>query len=152
MGDGGKVRVCPQRSGGPGVGPYARMPCRVLLVALALAVAACSGSGSGSSGAATSAAATTRTSDPVQVCAGQLRHWGTVLLDAKDVAGYDYQHMALTGTQYIEVLEIAKQAKKVRAREGRAAAVAFIDREATRACRQLAATPCTTSSGAAWPC
>jgi hypothetical protein len=151
MGDGGKVRVSPRRSGGPGVGrPYARMPCRVLLVALALAVAACSGSGS--SGAATTAAATTRTSDPVQVCAGQLRHWGTVLLDAKDVAGYDYQHMALTGTQYIEVLEITRQAKKVQAREGRAAAVAFIDREAARACRQMAATPCTTSSGAAWPC
>jgi len=123
---------------------------RILLVAMALVLTACSGSGPSSTAA--TAAATTQTSNPVQVCAGQLRHWGTVLLDAKDAAGYDYQEMALTGTQYVAVLDIAGRAKKLRAREGRAAAVAFVDREATRACAEMTATPCTTSTGGAWPC
>jgi hypothetical protein len=124
---------------------------RVLLAALVLALAACSGGGSGHSSTATTAAATP-TSSPAQVCTGQLRHWATVLLDTKDQSGLDYQEMALGGTQYVAVLDIARRAKKLRAQAGRAAAVAFVDREAARSCAAMTATPCTTSADTGWPC
>jgi len=124
---------------------------RALLVALVLVVTSCSGTGSGPSSAGGVAATVTPTSSPVEICTAQLRHWGTELLDAKDASGYDYQEMALTGTQYLAVLDIAERAKRLRARQGRAAAVAFVEREAGRACSAMAATPCTTNTGGAWP-
>ncbi len=123
----------------------------VVPLVAALALAACSGGGPSRPSAAT-AAATTQTSNPADVCAGQLRHWATFLFQAKHDPGLDYQEMALSGTQYLAVLDIAAGAKRLGRTSGRTAALTFIDREARRRCAAMAATSCTTAGGAAWPC
>jgi hypothetical protein len=121
----------------------------VVPLVAALALAACSG---GAPARPVTAAATTRTSDPAGVCAGQLRHWATVLFQAGHDPGLDYQEMALSGTQYLAVLDIAAAAKRLGRTSGRVAALAFIDREARRRCAAMATTSCTTTGGGAWPC
>ena len=92
--------------------------------------------------------ATTSSRPPTaaEICARQVSYWAAEALKPATTTYGDYQTMGLTGTYYQLVLDISKEAKRLRKTATQEQALAFIAQEAKRRCAKAAAT-CTTTAG-----
>jgi hypothetical protein len=109
----------------------------------ALLLAACGGTPDRPSAQAT-------TSSPprsaAEICARQVGYWAAQVLKPTTTTTYgDYQKMGLAGTYYQLVLDISKEAKRLRKTATHEQTLAFIAEEAKRRCAK-AATTCTTTA------
>jgi hypothetical protein len=89
----------------------------------------------------------------VQSCIESVDYWAKEILKAGRDQGFDYQEMGLSDAQYRMVREVVDQAKPVRQRDGLAAALALVDKEAPRLCKAHYATATATPTGGTggWP-
>lgn len=132
----GTLGVTSTNAGGPGA-RAAALACGVLLLA------AC-----GSAPDRPSAQATTSSRPPsaAEICARQVGYWAAEALKPATTTTYgDYQKMGLAGTYYQLVLDISKEAKRLRKTATHEQTLAFIAEEAKRRCAK-AVTTCTTTA------
>jgi hypothetical protein len=95
-----------------------------------------------------SAQATTSSRPPsaAEICARQVGYWAAEALKPATTTTYgDYQKMGLAGTYYQLVLDISKEAKRLRKTATHERTLAFIAEEAKRRCAK-AVTTCTTTA------
>jgi len=99
------------------------------------------------------AQATTSSRPPTaaEICARQVGYWAAEALKPATTTYGDYQTMGLTGTSYQLVLDISKEAKRLRETATQEQTLAFIAQEATRRCAKAAATCTTTASYNGFP-
>jgi hypothetical protein len=114
----------------------AALACGVLLLA------ACGGAPDRPPAQATTSS---RPRTAVEICARKVGYWATEALKPGTTTYGDYQTMGLTGTHYELVLEISKEAKRLRKTATQEQTLAFIAEEAMRRCAKVAAT-CTTTT------
>jgi hypothetical protein len=115
----------------------AALACGVLLLA------ACGGTPERPSAQATTSS---RPPSAAEICARQVRYWAAEALKPATTTTYgDYQKMGLAGTYYQLVLDISKEAKRLRKTATYEQTLAFIAEEAKRRCAK-AATTCTTAA------
>lgn len=114
----------------------AALACGVLLLA------ACGGAPDRPPAQATTSS---RPRTAVEICARKVGYWATEALKPGTTTYGDYQTMGLTGTHYELVLEISKEAKRLRKTATQEQTLAFIAEEARRRCAKVAAT-CTTTT------
>ncbi|HET7519482.1 MAG TPA: hypothetical protein VFN05_17685 [Actinomycetes bacterium] len=114
----------------------AALACGVLLLA------ACGGAPDQPPAQATTSS---RPRTAAEICARQVGYWATEALKPGTTTYGDYQTMGLTGTRYELVLEISKEAKRLRKTATQEQTLAFIAEEAERRCAKAAAT-CTTTT------
>src|SRR4030095_13933813 len=81
-----------------------------------------------------------------EICARQVGYWAAEALKPATTTYGDYQTMGLTGTYYQLVLDISKEAKRLRRTATQEQTLAFIAEEAKRRCAK-AAVACTTTAG-----
>jgi hypothetical protein len=123
---------------GRGLGAWAAaLACGVLMLA------ACGGAPDRLSAQATTSS---RPPTAAESCARQVRYWVTEALKPDTTTYGDYQTMGLTGTYYELVLDISKEAKRLRKTATQEQTLAFVAEEAKRRCAK-AATTCTTTTG-----
>jgi hypothetical protein len=114
----------------------AALACGVLLLA------ACGGTPDRPSAQATTSS---RPPTAAELCARQVGYWAAEALKPASTTTYgDYQKMGLAGAYYQLVLDISKQAKRLRKTATHEQTLAFIAQEAKRRCAE-AATTCTTT-------
>jgi hypothetical protein len=119
------------------------------LVCGVLLLAACGGTPDRPPAQATTSS---RPRTAAQICARQVSYWATEALEPASTTTYgDYQKMGLTGTYYQLVLDITKQAKRLRKTATQEQTLAFIATEAERRCAKAAATCTTTASYNGFP-
>ena len=120
----------------------AALACGVLLLA------ACGGTPDRSS-----AQATTSSSPPsaAETCARKVGYWVAEALKPNTTTYGDYQTMGLSGTSYELVLDITKEAKRLRRTATQEQTLAFIAEEAKRRCAKAAAACTTTASYNGFP-
>jgi hypothetical protein len=115
----------------------AALACGVLLLA------ACGGTPQRPSAQATTSS---RPPSAAEICARQVGYWAAEALRPAATTTYgDYQKMGLAGTYYQLVLDISKEAKRLRKTATYEQTLAFIASEAKRRCAK-AATTCTTTA------
>jgi hypothetical protein len=115
----------------------AALACGVLLLA------ACGGTPDRPSAQATTSS---RPPSAAEICARQVSYWAAEALKPAATTTYgDYQKMGLAGTYYQLVLDISKEAKRLRKTATHEQTLAFIAEEAKRRCAK-AATSCTTTA------
>jgi hypothetical protein len=115
----------------------AALACGVLLLA------ACGGTPERPSAQATTSS---RPRSAAEICARQVGYWAAEALKPATTTTYgDYQKMGLAGTYYQLVLDISKEAKRLRKTATQEQTLAFIAEEAKRRCAK-AATTCTTTA------
>ena len=78
-------------------------------------------------------------------------YWATEALKPASTTYGDYQTMGLTGTYYEIVLDISKEAKRLRKTATQEQTLAFIAQEAERRCARAAATCTTTANSNGFP-
>jgi hypothetical protein len=115
----------------------AALACGVLLLA------ACGGTPDRPPAQATTSS---RPRTAAEICARQVGYWAAESLKPSATTYGDYQTMGLTGTYYELVLDISKEAKRLRKTATQEQTLAFIATEAQRRCAKAAAT-CTTTAG-----
>jgi hypothetical protein len=115
----------------------AALACGVLLLA------ACGGAPDRPSAQATTSS---RPPTAAEICARQVRYWVTESLKPDATTYGDYQTMGLTGTRYELVLDVSKEARRLRRTATQEQTLAFVAEEAKRRCAK-AATTCTTTTG-----
>jgi hypothetical protein len=121
----------------------AALACGVLLLA------ACGGTPDRPPAQATSSS---RPATAAEVCARQVGYWATEALRPASTTTYgDYQKMGLTGTYYELVLDISKEARRLRKTATEEQTLSFIAQEAERRCARAAATCTTTASYNGFP-
>jgi hypothetical protein len=86
-----------------------------------------------------------------EICARQVAYWATEAVKPGTTTYGDYQTMGLTGTYYQLVLDISKEAKRLRRTATQEQTLAFIAQEAERRCAKAAATCTTTASYNGFP-
>jgi hypothetical protein len=114
----------------------AALACGVLLLA------ACGGTSDRPSAQATTSS---RPRTAAEICALQVGYWAAEVLKPDYDEYGDYQKMGLTATYYQLVLDISKEAKRLRKTATHEQTLAFIAEEAKRRCAK-AATTCTTAT------
>ncbi|HEY8114044.1 MAG TPA: hypothetical protein VII16_14510 [Actinomycetes bacterium] len=115
----------------------AALACGVLLLA------ACGGTPDRPSAQATTSS---RPPSAAEICARQVGYWAAEALKPAATTTYgDYQKMGLAGTYYQLVLDISKEAKRLRKTATHEQTLAFIAEEAKRRCAK-AVTSCTTTA------
>jgi ketosteroid isomerase-like protein len=115
----------------------AALACGVLLLA------ACGGTPDRPSAQATTSS---RPRTAAEICARQVGYWAAEVLKPATTTTYgDYQKMGLAGVHYQLVLEISKEAKRLRKTATQEQTLAFIAQEAKRRCAE-ATTTCTTTA------
>lgn len=102
-----------------------------------LLLAACGGTPERPAAEATTSS---RLRTPAETCALQVGYWVGELLKANNDKGYDYQEMGLTVADYQLVLDITKQAKRLRRTATREQTLAFVATETKRRCASRTAT------------
>jgi hypothetical protein len=108
-----------------------------------LLLAACGGTPERPSAQATTSS---RPRSAAEICARQVGYWAAEALKPATTTTYgDYQKMGLAGTYYQLVLDISKEAKRLRKTATQEQTLAFIAEEAKRRCAK-AATTCTTTA------
>jgi hypothetical protein len=121
----------------------AALACGVLLLA------ACGGTPDRPPAQATTSS---RPRTAAEICARQVGYWAAEVFKPATTTTYgDYQKMGLTGTYYQLVLDISKQAKRLRRTATQEQTLAFIATEAERRCANAAATCTTTASYNGFP-
>jgi hypothetical protein len=114
-----------------------------------LLLAACGGTPERPAAQATTSS---RPRTPAETCALQVGYWAAEVLKPGYQEYGDYQKMGLTATTYQLVLDISKEARKLRRTATREQTLAFIANEAKRRCARAATTTCTTASPYGYPC
>jgi hypothetical protein len=107
-----------------------------------LLLAACGGAPDRPSAQATTSS---RPRTAAEICARQVGYWAAEALKPATTTYGDYQTMGLTGTYYQLVLDISKEAKRLRKTATQEQTLAFIAEEAKRRCAK-AAVACTTTA------
>ena len=118
------------------------LACGVLLLA------ACGGAPDRPSAQATTSS---RPRTAAEICARQVGYWAAEALTSATTMYGDYQSMGLTGSSYELVLDISKEAKRLRKTATQEQTLAFIAQEATRRCTKAAASCTTTPSYNGFP-
>jgi len=113
-----------------------------------LVVAACGGTPDRPPAQATTSS---RPPTAAEICARQVGYWAAEALKPATTTYGDYQTMGLTGSSYQLVLDISKEAKRLRETATQEQTLAFIAQEATRRCAKAAATCTTTASYNGFP-
>jgi len=113
----------------------AAVACGVILLA------ACDGTPDRPSAQATTSS---RPRTPAELCARQVSYWAAQALAPTTTTYGDYQTMGLSGSSYELVLDISKDAKRLRKTATQEQTLAFIAEEAKRRCAKTVAT-CTTT-------
>lgn len=80
-----------------------------------------------------------------QACARQVAYWAAEALKPGTTTYGDYQTMGLSGTSYELLLEITKEAKRLRKTATQEQTLAFVAEEAERRCARTVST-CTTAA------
>ena len=114
----------------------AALACGVLLLA------ACGGTPDRPPAQATTSS---RPRTAAEICARQVGYWAAEALKPGTTMYGDYQTMGLTGTNYELVLDISKEAKRLRKTATQDQTLAFIAEEAKRRCAKAVST-CTTAA------
>jgi hypothetical protein len=120
----------------------AALACGVLLLA------ACGGAPDRPPAQATTSS---RPRTAAEICARQVGYWAAEALKPATTTYGDYQTMGLTGTYYQLVLDISKEAKRLRKTATQEQTLAFIAEEARRRCAKAAVTCTTTASYNGFP-
>ena len=120
----------------------AALACGVLLLA------ACGGAPDRPSAQATTS---TRPRTAAEICARQVGYWVAEALKPGTTTYGDYQSMGLSGTSYELVLDISKEAKRLRKTATQEQTLAFVAQEAERRCAKAAASCTTTASYNGFP-
>lgn len=89
----------------------------------------------------------TPSKDPIVSCAEQIDYWAGEMLSNAPDKGYDYQHMGLSMSKYLELRAIVKQAKALKAKNQ--LSPTWVHEQSIAACRRIAAQPKPTGGG--WP-
>jgi len=113
-----------------------------------LLLAACGGAPEAPAARATTSS---RPRTAAETCALQVGYWAAEVIKPGYQEYGDYQKMGLTAAYYQLVLDIAKQAKKLRRTATQEQTLAFIAQEAKRRCAKTAPTTCTTTSPYGYP-
>ena len=115
----------------------AALACGVLLLA------ACGGTPDRPSAQATTSS---RLRGPAETCAQQVGRWAAAALEPSPTTTYgDYQKMGIAGSYYQLILDISREAKRLRKTATREQTLAFIAEEAKRRCARTVST-CTTAA------
>jgi hypothetical protein len=138
----GTLGVTPASARGLGA-RAAALVCGVLLLA------ACGGTADRPSAQATTSS---RPPTAAEICARQVGYWAAEVLKPATTTTYgDYQKMGLVGAYYQLVLDISKEAKRLRKTATHEQTLAFIAREANRRCAKVTTTCTTTASYNGFP-
>jgi hypothetical protein len=130
--------------GATGVGARAAaLACGMLLLA------ACGGAPNRATAGATSSS---RPPTAEESCALSVGYWAAEVIKPGYQEYGDYQKMGLTATYYRLVLDISKEAKRMRRTATHQQVAAFIAAEAKRRCARTATTTCTTAFRYSFPC